>query len=183
MSRIGKKEIIIPKGVDVKVSDNIVIVKGPKGELKQKFPKEVMVNVEGETAKVSVLNPENKEQRSLWGLFQRLVTNMVKGVTEEYEKKLEMIGVGFKGTATGNKLTLYVGFSHPVVFEAPQGIEVSIDKNLLITVKGIDKQLVGETAARIRKIKKPEPYKGKGIKYSGEVIRRKAGKAAKGSGA
>ena len=183
MSRIGKKEIIIPKGVDVKVSDNIVIVKGPKGELKQKFPKEVMVSVEGETAKVSVLNPEDKGHRSLWGLFQRLISNMIKGVTEGYEKKLEMIGVGFKGTAAGRKLTLDVGFSHPVVFDAPEGIEVAIDKNLVITVKGMDKQVVGETAAQIRKIKKPEPYKGKGIKYSGEVIRRKAGKAAKGAGA
>jgi large subunit ribosomal protein L6 len=181
MSRIGKKEIIIPKGVDMQISGDIVIVKGPKGELKQKFPKEVLIGIEGEIARVSVLNPDDKDHRSLWGLFQRLITNMIKGVTEGYEKKLEMIGVGFKGTAAGKKLTLDVGFSHPVIFDAPEGIEVSIDKNLVITVKGTDKQLVGETAARIRKIKKPEPYKGKGIKYAGEVIRRKAGKAAKGS--
>lgn len=183
MSRIGKKEITIPKGVDVKISDNVVIVKGPKGELRQKFPREVIIDIAGEVVKVRVLNPENKEHRSLWGLFQRLVLNMIIGVTEGYEKKLEMVGVGFKGISSEKKLTLNVGFSHPVVFEAPEGIEVSIDKNLMITVKGADKQLVGETAARIRKIKKPEPYKGKGIKYVGEVIRRKAGKAAKGASA
>lgn len=183
MSRIGKKDIIIPKGVDAKVSDNFVIVNGSKGELKQKFPREVLIDITSETVKVSVLNPENKEHRSLWGLFQRLITNMIKGVTEGYEKKLEMVGVGFKAAVSGRKLTLDVGFSHPVIFEAPEGIDVLVDKNLSITVKGLDKQLVGETAARIRKIKEPEPYKGKGIKYSNEVIRRKAGKAAKGAGA
>jgi len=181
MSRIGKKEIIIPSGVDVKLSENIVIVKGPKGELKQSFPKEVLVSIESGVMKVNVLNPENKAQRSLWGLFQRLITNMVKGVTEGYEKKMEMVGVGFKAALSGKKLTLDVGFSHPVIFELPEGIEGSVEKNVFITIQGIDKQLVGEIAARIRKIKKPEPYKGKGIKYVGEVIRRKAGKAAKGS--
>lgn len=179
MSRIGKKDIIIPKGVDVKLSGDFVIVKGPKNELRQKFPKEVLINLEGEIVKVNVSNPENKEHRSLWGLFQRLITNMIKGVTEGYEKKLEMVGVGFKAAVLGKKLTLDVGFSHPVVFELPEGIEVIVDKNLFITIKGSDKQLVGETAARIRKIKKPEPYKGKGIRYVGEIIRRKAGKAAK----
>ncbi len=163
------------------MSGSFIIVKGPKGELKQALPKEVVINIEGETVKVGVLNPQEKHQRSLWGLFQRLISNMVKGVTEGYEKKLEIVGVGFKVNLAGKKLTLEVGFSHPVIFELPEGIEASVEKNSLIIIKGIDKQLVGEIAARIRKIKKPEPYKGKGIRYSDEVIRRKAGKTAKSS--
>ncbi|MEA3272126.1 MAG: 50S ribosomal protein L6 [Patescibacteria group bacterium] len=178
MSRIGKQFIDIPENVEVKITDKFVIVKGPKGELKQELISGVVVTIDDKIASVTVQNPKDKKHRALWGLYQRLIANMVKGVTEGYEKKLELVGVGYKVALIGNDLKIEVGFSHPVEFKIPDGIEIKVEKNI-ITISGIDKQLVGEITARIRKIKKPEPYKGKGIRYVGEVVRRKAGKAAK----
>jgi len=178
MSRIGKQPINILEGVDVKIDDDFIIVKGPKGELRQKLVPNVNVSIGEKEVSVRVQNPKDKKHRAMWGLYQRLIENMVKGVTEGYEKKLELIGVGYKVALTGNILKIEVGFSHPINFELPEGIGASVEKNT-ITLSGIDKQLVGEVAARIRKIRKPEPYKGKGIRYSDEVVRRKAGKTAK----
>ena len=182
MSRIGKKLILIPAGVEVKINGSDVSVKGPKGSLNltmHPIAKAEIVEEEGKKfVQVKVKNENNSEERALWGLTGKLIFNMVLGVTEGYEKKLEISGVGFKAAVTGSKLVLNVGFSHPVEYTLPQGITAVVEKNV-IRINGIDRQLIGEVAAQIRKIKKPEPYKGKGIKYSDEVIRRKAGKAAK----
>ncbi|HLC64365.1 MAG TPA: 50S ribosomal protein L6 [Patescibacteria group bacterium] len=180
MSRIGKKPIIIPDKVEVKVAGNQVTVKGPKGELSQKLHSLVKIAQADGQLKVAVANPEDKEQASLWGLFRTLVSNLVEGVTEGFQKQLEINGIGFKAQVQGNKLILNVGFSHPVEYSIPEGIQISVDKNVM-TVLGADKQQVGQVAAEIRAIKKPEPYKGKGIKYLDEVIRRKAGKVVKGA--
>jgi large subunit ribosomal protein L6 len=178
MSRIGKQPIPIPQGVDVGLNDRVVSVKGPKGSLTLPLHEHVTIMNENGVLMVTVKEPEVKGDRSLWGLFQRLVSNMVLGVTKGFEKQLEVNGVGFKAALSGTTLNLSLGFSHPVDFALPSGVEAKIEKNV-ITLSGIDKQLVGETAARIRALKKPEPYKGKGIKYIDEVIRRKATKAAK----
>lgn len=177
MSRIGKKPVIIPEKVEVKIQDGLIMVKGPKGELKQKTHSDVNISLENGQAIVSVLEPENKKQRALWGLYQRLLSNMVVGVTEGFERKLEMVGIGYKGQVQGNKLVLNVAFSHPVDFPLPSGVTAAFDKNTII-LNSIDKQLLGETAAQIRRIRKPEPYKGKGIRYADETVRRKAAKKA-----
>ena len=181
MSRIGKKSIQIPDKVEVKIEQDFVIVKGPKGELKQKLVPEVKIELKDKELNVNVKDQNEKSQRSLWGTFRQLVNNMIQGVLNGFEKKLEINGIGFKAEVKGQELILNVGFSHIVNFKIPEGIQILVEKNI-ITVSGIDKQLVGETAAQIRKVKKPEPYKGKGIKYIDEVIRRKAGKQAKGVG-
>lgn len=178
MSRIGKKPILIPPNVEVKIQDGLIIIKGLKGELSQKIHPHVGIKIENGEIFITVKNPELKEDKALWGLYGSLIKNMIIGVTKGFEKKLEIIGVGYKAALSGNKLILNVGFSHPVEFELPKNISISIDKNI-VTVSGFDKQLVGEVAAKIRKIRPPEPYKGTGIKYSDEVIRKKAGKAAK----
>lgn len=178
MSRIGKKPILIPQNVEAKIHDGLVMIKGSKGELSQEIHPHVDIKIENGKIFVAVKNPELKEDKALWGLYGSLIKNMIIGVTKGFEKKLEIIGVGYKAALSGNKLILNVGFSHPVEFELPKNISINIDKNI-ITVSGLDKQLVGEIAARLRKIRPPEPYKGTGIKYSDEVIRRKAGKAAK----
>jgi len=178
MSRVGKKPLAIPAGVDVNVNDGTVSVKGPKGQLSLAVDPRVIVAVEGGELNVSVKDPEHVKQRALWGLTRRLIENMVVGVSKGYEKKLEVNGIGFKVALSGKTLKLDVGFSHDVDYVVPEGITATVEKNL-ITVAGINKQQVGEIAAQIRRIKKPEPYKGKGIKYLDEVIRRKAGKAAK----
>ena len=177
MSRIGKKDIIIPEGVELKVENDIIMVKGPLGELTQAKHELVTVNIDNETkiAKVSIVNEKNKKQRAFWGLFARLIENMIIGVSKGFEKKLELNGVGYRVALQGSKLDFSLGFSHPVVFEIPEGIKVAVEGNKM-TVTGIDKQLVGQVAANIRALKKPEPYKGKGIKYVDEVIIRKAGK-------
>ena len=179
MSRIGKKEINILDGVDVKVADGFVIVKGPKGELTQKLHEFVTVEINDKIVTVKVENEANKFQKSLWGLFASLIINMIAGVTEGFSKQLEINGVGYKAAIAGKKLTLNVGYSHSVEYDVPEGIDIKVEGNV-ITISGIDKQLVGETSAQIRKVRKPEPYKGKGIKYMDEQIRRKAGKAAAG---
>jgi len=186
MSRLGKKPINVPPGVTVTVAAGAIKVKGPKGELS--FVMHPHVKVEqldggpaggaGKQLMVSVNAPEEKKDRSLWGLSHKIVKNMLEGVTTGFTKQLELVGIGFKVAASGNKLTMELGYSHPVVFELPKGVEAKLEKNV-ITLSGSDKQIVGQTAAQIRKLRKPEPYKGKGIRYVGEVVKMKAGKAAK----
>lgn len=178
MSRVGKKPIIIPEGVEVKIEEGIYIVKGPKGELKQKIHPRINIVQEDSILKVNIDSTKDKFGRSLWGSFRSLINNMIIGVTEGFEKKLELKGVGYKVSLSGNKLILNVGYSHPTEYNLSEGITAQVDKNI-ITISGIDKQLVGEAAAQIRSIRKPEPYKGKGIRYVDEIIRRKVGKAVK----
>ena len=177
MSRLGKLPIEIPTGTQAKIENNFIIVKGSKGELKQELNNLVKVEVLEKEIKVSIKNEKVKKERAFWGLYRSLINNMVQGVETGFEKKLEVNGVGYRIALAGKKLTLNVGYSHPVDFELPEGITGAVEGNV-ITISGIDKQLVGEVAAKIRKIKKPEPYKGKGIKYIDEVIRRKEGKTA-----
>lgn len=176
MSRIGKKPISLPKGVEVKRDGNTVTVKGPKGALTQVIPEEITF-VQEEDQLLIQRPSDDKKHRALHGLSRSLLANMVEGVTNGYEKKLELVGVGYRAQLQGKKLVINIGFSHPVEVDPPEGIEFEVPAVTKITVKGIDKQLVGNTAAHIRAIRKPEPYKGKGIKYENEVIRRKAGKA------
>jgi len=178
MSRIGKMPIAIPAGVTVDIAENNkVTVKGPKGTLERVLPKEMEIKVEG--AEVVVSRPNDlKKMKSLHGLTRTLINNMVIGVSSGYEKKLEVNGVGYRAQKSGKKLTLSLGYSHPVEMEDPEGIETVVDGNN-ITVKGIDKEKVGQFAAEIRDKRRPEPYKGKGIKYADEVIRRKEGKTGK----
>ena len=177
MSRLGKLPINLPDGMQVTVADGFITVKNSKGELKQKLHEAVKINIEDKAVKVSVNNPEDKKEKALWGLFYSLIKNMVEGLSKGFEKKLEVIGVGYRVSLSGKKLTLNVGYSHPVIMELPDGVNGAVEGNTII-LTGADKQLVGETAALIRKVRKPEPYKGKGIKYSDEIIRRKEGKAA-----
>jgi large subunit ribosomal protein L6 len=176
MSRIGKKSIEIPQGVTVTASEKEILVKGPKGELKQAIHPEIKVEVKD--SKIFVL-PKNKEfskkGRGLWGLYRALIANMVHGVSQGFEKKLEIEGVGFKANVEGNTLVLNLGFTNPVKIEKIDGVDFKVEKNV-VTVSGASKERVGHMAALIRKQKKAEPYKGKGIKYQGEVIRRKEGK-------
>lgn len=178
MSRIGRMPIAIPAGVTVEVAENNkVTVKGPKGELTRVLPVEMEIKVEG--AEVVVSRPNDlKRMKSLHGLTRTLINNMVVGVTAGYEKKLEINGVGFRLSGGPKEIEMALGFSHPVKYKAPEGVELKTDK-MTITVSSIDKQKVGQVAAEIRALKKPEPYKGKGIKYADEVIIRKAGKAGK----
>lgn len=180
MSRIGKQPVQLPNGVTASVSDKVLVVKGPKGELKQELHPVCSVVINDSSITVSVQNSADKKQRAIWGLMRSLIQNMIDGVVDGFSKKLEFNGVGYKVAVSGSKVNMSLGFSHPVEFSLPEGITAEAEKNALV-IKGIDKQLVGETAAQIRKIRKPEPYKGKGIKYDDEVIRRKAGKAAKAS--
>jgi len=182
MSRIGKKLILIPKGVEAKIDNNYFIVKGVKGELSFKIHPQVEITIKESGINIKVKNSEIKENKALWGLYGSVIKNMILGVSNGFSKQLEINGVGYKAQVSGDKLILNVGFSHPVEFTIPKGVTVTVDKNI-ISISGIDKQLIGETAARIRAIRPPEPYKGKGIKYIDEIIRRKAGKAAKAAGA
>jgi large subunit ribosomal protein L6 len=180
LSRIGKQPIAIPDGVTVEVSDGVVIVKGPGGELSQRVDRDMKVTVEDGEVRVERPSDE-RNHRSLHGLTRSLIANMVEGVTKGYEKRLEIQGVGYRAALKGAELELQVGFSHPVTMAPPPGIEFEVPAPNRIVVKGIDKQLVGEMAANVRKVRKPEPYKGKGIRYEGEYVRKKAGKAAKGA--
>lgn len=177
MSRIGKNPITIPSGVEVKLTDNVIEVKGPKGSLKEKLHPLVSVELKDNIAQIKIKDETDKSQRALWGLFGSLVRNMITGVTEGFSKKLEINGVGMKYAVSGKKVILNVGFSHPVEFAIPEGVSIAVEANIM-TISGIDKQLVGETAAQIRRIKKIEPYKGKGIRYVGELFVKKAGKSA-----
>ncbi len=178
MSRIGKKTITIPAGVTVEVQGDLIRVKGPKGELTRTVSPLVQIQVAAEGVMVDVKNKEDKQERSLWGTFGSHVTNMVRGVTEGFKKQLEINGVGYKAAMQGKDLKLDVGFSHSVIFPLPSVVSAQVEKNV-ITLESIDKELLGATAAKLRSVRPPEPYKGKGIKYSDETIRRKAGKAAK----
>ncbi|GAB7040653.1 MULTISPECIES: 50S ribosomal protein L6 [Catenuloplanes] len=179
MSRIGRKSITVPANVDVKIDGAVVTVKGPKGELSHTLAEPITAErAEDGTIQVSRPNDERKA-KELHGLSRTLVANMIVGVTEGYRKSLEINGTGYRVTAKGNDLEFALGFSHPVVIQPPAGITFTVERPTLFHVAGIDKQLVGEVSANIRKIRPPEPYKGKGVKYQGEVIRRKAGKAGK----
>ncbi|MBI2640773.1 MAG: 50S ribosomal protein L6 [Candidatus Sungbacteria bacterium] len=180
MSRIGKNPIPIPEGVTVNVSDSYVSVKGPKGELKRAFHPWLHAEVKDSMIVVTV-KEATKKSSALWGLFRMLIANMVEGVSKGFEKKLEFEGIGYRAVVEGDTLVMQLGFSHPVRLKAPAGIQILVEKNV-IKVSGTNKELVGETAARIRALKPPEPYKGKGIRYQGEVIRRKAGKKAVAAG-
>ena len=180
MSRVGKKPIEIPSGVETKLETGKITVKGPLGEMSQDVnPK---LTIKKENNKLLVGRPSNQKMyRELHGLTRNLIANMVTGVSKGYEKTLEISGVGFKAASQGTNLMLTLGFSHPIVYPLPKGIKASVDaKQTQVTLKGVDKQLVGQIAANLRSLKKPEPYKGKGIKYSTEVIQRKEGKAGKG---
>ncbi len=177
MSRIGRKPIPVPDGVEVKIEPDLVSVKGPKGELSERIPRDITVAQEG--AELIVTRPTDRgEHRSLHGLTRSLVANMVEGVTEGYQKTLEIQGVGYRAALSGSKLTLALGYSHPVEINAPEGISFDVPQPTTVIVKGISKQVVGETAANIRKSRPPEPYKGKGIRYQGEHVIRKVGKRA-----
>jgi large subunit ribosomal protein L6 len=181
MSRVGKKPITVPAGVTVDVKDKTVNVKGPKGELTLVLHPKVSLEKIEEGFAVKVKHEQLKQERALWGLFRALINNMIVGVTTGFTKVLEINGVGYKAAIAGRKLTLNLGYSHPIEMEIPTGLEAKIEKNVL-TITGIDRQLVGQFAAVVREQRPPEPYKGKGIKYSDEVIRRKAGKVVKAVG-
>jgi large subunit ribosomal protein L6 len=182
MSRIGKQPVVAPGGVTISVGkDNVVTVKGPKGELKQAIDRDITVEVKD--GNITFARPTDQiRHRALHGLYRSLVSNMVKGVTDGFERKLELIGVGFKAANQGNILDLALGYSHNIIFEIPKELKVATaqekGQNPIITLEGIDKQLIGQVAAKLRSLRKPEPYKGKGVRYVGEVVRKKAGKAA-----
>ena len=182
MSRIGKAPVAVPGGVTASVgNDNIVKVKGPKGELTQAIDRDIKVEVKD--GQILVTRPTDQiRHRALHGLSRALLANLVKGVTDGYTRKLELIGVGFKATNTGNLLDLSLGYSHNIIFEVPKELKVATEtlkgQNPTITLEGNDRQLIGQVAAKIRSLRKPEPYKGKGVRYIGETVRRKAGKAA-----
>jgi large subunit ribosomal protein L6 len=177
VSRIGRKPIPLPDGVDVQIAPGRVSVRGPLGQLEQQIP--LRISVERQDAELNVARPTDRgEDRALHGLTRTLVANMVEGVTKGFERRLEIQGVGYRAMMRGNALELAVGYSHPVVKEPPAGISFEVPQPTQIVVKGVDKQLVGQTAAEIRKVRPPEPYKGKGIRYEGEYVRRKVGKRA-----
>ncbi|MBR2069108.1 MAG: 50S ribosomal protein L6 [Candidatus Gastranaerophilales bacterium] len=178
MSRIGKLPIAIPDGVDVKIEGNLLTAKGPKGEESVAFPEEIEVKVEGKEVIVN-RKDDSRKARSLHGLFRTLISNAVVGVKTPFEKKLEIVGVGYRAAMQGSAINLSLGYSHPVIIEAPKGITIAVEANTKITVTGSNKQLVGDVAALIRSKRPPEVYKGKGVKYEGEYIARKAGKAGK----
>jgi large subunit ribosomal protein L6 len=178
MSRIGKKPILIPGEVKVEIKDQILKVIGKKGELKKEIPPDLKVEIKENQIFLSPLT-QTKKVKALWGTFRALIFNMIEGVSKGFEKKLEVLGLGYRAFLEGENLVLQVGFTHPIKIEPPPGIKFSVEKNV-ITVWGIDKELVGQVAAKIRKVRPPEPYKGTGIRYLGERIRRKVGKRAVG---
>lgn len=182
MSRVGKRPIVIPNGVTVTVGkDNVISVKGPKGELKETIDRDITVDIQG--SELNLKRPTDQiRHRAMHGLYRALLANLVKGVTDGYTKQLELVGVGYKAANQGNVLDLSLGYSHNIIFEIPKELKVATvtekGQNPKITLESIDKQLLGQVAAKIRSLRKPEPYKGKGVRYSDEVVRRKAGKAA-----
>lgn len=178
MSRVGKKPIVIPAGVTVTLNNNTVTVKGPKGELTRTFHSDITINVEENL--VTIARPSDvKEHRALHGTTRAVLANMVEGVSTGFTRGLELIGVGYRAQKQGNKLVLNVGYSHPVEIEAEEGLEIEVPANTKILIKGTDKERVGALAANIRQVRPPEPYKGKGIRYEGEFVRRKEGKTGK----
>jgi len=182
MSKIGRAIITIPEGTTITIDGNLITVKGKKGELKHTLDRHIKAKLEDNTLTFT-RNSEAKPVRALHGLTRSLVANMVEGVTNGYKKTLELVGTGFRARLTGQKLVLALGFSHEIEYTAPDGVSIEVEGTNLIHLSGINKQAVGQAAAKIRSFKKPEPYKGKGIRYQGEVVRRKAGKAAKGAAA
>ncbi|MHA7177524.1 50S ribosomal protein L6 [Arthrobacter sp. Sr24] len=178
MSRIGRLPISVPAGVEVKIEDSLVSVKGPKGSLQLTIASPITAAIDENTITVSRPNDE-RDSRSLHGLTRTLIDNLIIGVTAGYEKKLEIVGTGYRVVAKGKDLEFALGFSHPVIIEAPEGITLAVESPTKLSVSGISKQQVGEVSANIRKLRKPDPYKGKGVRYAGEIIRRKVGKAGK----
>jgi large subunit ribosomal protein L6 len=177
MSRIGKKPVLIPSGVKVQVEGSLVRAEGPRGKLSQPMPAGLRATVDG--GKVTIAREgEDRKMRALHGLARALIANMVSGVKDGFEKKLEIVGIGYRAQTQGRNIQISLGYSHPVIFPLPEGITAEIDKQTAITLRGADKSLLGQTAARLRALRKPDPYKGKGIKYADEVIRRKVGKKA-----
>ncbi len=179
MSRLAKRPIHVPSGVEVKLEKGLVKVKGPKGSLETKHPIDILLNLEGDSLHVA-FNEKGESPYPFFGLFRSLINNSVIGVSTGFEKKLQLIGVGYRAALKGTILELQLGFSHPCNLELPEGISVNIEKSTLITVTGINKQVVGQFAADVRSLRPPEPYKGKGVRYVDEYVRKKAGKAAKG---
>lgn len=178
MSRIGNKVITIPAGVEVNLDDNFATVKGPKGELKQQFDKDMTFNVEGN--EITVVRPsDSKRHRTVHGTTRAILANMIEGVSAGFKKELELIGVGYRAQMQGKKLVLNVGYSHPVEFEEIDGIKLGVEGNTKVSIEGINKEVVGQYAAKVRAVRPPEPYKGKGIRYVGEYVRRKEGKTGK----
>jgi len=181
MSRIGKKPIPVPDGVTVERTPDGVRVKGPKGTLTERLPEQIRMEVSG--GNVVLERPdESKPNRALHGLARALIANMVKGVVQPFAKELEIQGIGYRAEASGRKLTLQLGYSHPIEMAVPEGISVSVDRNVIVRIEGIDRRQVGQFAADVRSLRPPEPYKGKGVRYVDEHVRRKVGKAAAGSG-
>ena len=176
MSRIGKKPIPVPQGVDIQINGNNVLVKGPKGQMEREFHRDMMIKLEDGTL-LGERPSDAKDHRSLHGLSRTLLSNMVEGVTKGFQRNRELVGVGYRAAKQGNKLVLTVGYSHPVEMDPPAGIEIEVPAPTKISITGYDQQVVGQFAANVRAVREPEPYKGKGIKYEGERIRRKAGKA------
>ena len=179
MSRIGKKPVIIPDGVEVKIDGQVVTAKGPLGTETVELRPEVTVKLEGNEILVDIINHEDRKARALWGLSRTLINNAVEGVKHGFTKKLEIQGVGYRANMEGSNLNLVLGYSHPILVTPPEGIKISVEANTKITVTGANKQLVGDVAADIRGIRPPEVYKGKGVRYEGEYVRRKAGKTGK----
>ncbi len=178
MSRIGNKVITIPAGVEVNINDNFATVKGPKGELKQQFDKDMTFNIEGN--EITVVRPsDSKRHRTVHGTTRAILANMIEGVSTGFKKELELIGVGYRAQMQGKKLVLSVGYSHPVEFEEIEGIKLGVEGNTKVSIEGINKEVVGQYAAKVRAVRPPEPYKGKGIRYVGEYVRRKEGKTGK----
>ena len=178
MSRIGNKVITVPAGVEVNIVDNFATVKGPKGELKQQFDKDMTFNMEG--SEITVVRPsDSKRHRTVHGTTRAILANMVEGVSAGFKKELELIGVGYRAQMQGKKLVLSVGYSHPVEFEEIEGIKLGVEGNTKVSIEGINKEVVGQYAAKVRAVRPPEPYKGKGIRYVGEYVRRKEGKTGK----
>ena len=178
MSRIGKKPIALPSGVKVDVRDGRVSVTGQKGSLERPLLEGIEMEIANGAVNVRRL-ADDKRSRSFHGLMRTLVANMVEGVSKGFEKKLEIVGIGYRSELKGSNLALYLGYSHPIDFPLPKGISAEVEKQTFVTIKGIDKELVGQTAAKIRDLRKPDPYKGKGVKYAHEVLRKKAGKTGK----
>ena len=178
MSRIGNKVITIPAGVEVSINDNFATVKGPKGELKQQFDQDMTFNIEGN--EITVVRPsDSKRHRTVHGTTRAILANMIEGVSAGFKKELELIGVGYRAQMQGKKLVLSVGYSHPVEFEEIEGIKLGVEGNTKVSIEGINKEVVGQYAAKVRAVRPPEPYKGKGIRYVGEYVRRKEGKTGK----
>ncbi len=178
MSRIGKKPIVMPQGTKLELKDNEVVVTGPKGSLKRPLLEGLQVNLEGNTVTVT-RGSEEKRVKGFHGLMRTLIANMVEGVDKGFERKLEIVGIGYRAEVQGDSVVFYLGYSHPIAFALPEGISAQIDKQTLLTIRGINKELIGETAAKMRALRKPDVYKNKGVKYADEVLKKKAGKSGK----